>query len=617
MHKLPPQAKCALAVLLALLISACGDSAPVRDAGNPGGGPGPGTDARLACVADDWCAGAAKAIVTPTQQHIDGVEEARLYVGSKLQQFNLGGFGINPLQNFPSPFADFGTSLTQPAQQPVYQSERFQETEDTFLRLVALEQGETRVVFVTLDAIGAGNLIQAGLREAIVAASCELDWCVDADHILFGQTHTHAGADLQGLWGGVPLDWIETRLYAGAADAVREAIAHRGRVRVSVAKGETLEFNNYRRPRVDPSDDADPNIVLLRFENAANGRPLAQILQYAAHPTSINEDPRVPHADYIYGAMQRLERAGGVGLYYNGPIADASGSGGECRSAEPDAYERVRCRGEALAEYALALQARPLEPALSIRNVTAILPVTNPAFAAVAPLGAFNRYYNFSPSAVTDIPVLGDILGEAQTEVGQAPTTAETLVTRLSLGGAGGLEIATIPGEATNTFGQFIRSLAAQANADAAVMLFGLTQNSLGYILPEEEFRPVDASGDAGFLIPFTGYEEFVSLGPLTAPLLRMQAYIPLFDAPPEVYLPEYLRGCLAPGIASSECLIAEVALNLEYVQDSFASNCLEAGAPEAFCALLDPQTPLADACNSLGALPPQLCALLGDQGGA
>ncbi len=590
-------------------LTACGSSDPVS------GTDGPGVPVAGDCVAEAWCAGAAKVIVTPSQAHIDGISESRLYVGSKTQQFNLGGFGINPLQNVPDPFAQFSAQLTQPAQEPVHHSARHGDDEHTWLRLAVLAHGDTRLVLVTLDAIGAGNLIQEGLRTAIVDASCAADWCVAADHILFGQTHTHAGADLQGLWGGVPQDWIENTLYAGAAKAVQDAIASRSRARVSVGHGETLDFNNYRRPRVDPTHDADPNLALLRIESTRTRRPIAQVLQYAAHPTSVDEDPRVPHGDYIYGAMKRLEQSGGVGLYFNGPIADASGSGGACRFEDPNAYERVRCRGDALASFALNLPQRELVPDLKVSNRTATLPVTNPLFLVAAPLGAFNRYYDFTPTLLTDIPVLGDILGEVQTEIGQVPTVAQTLVTRVSLGGPGGVEIATIPGEATNTFGQFIRGLAAQANPDATVMLFGLTQNSFGYILPEEEFSYIDASGDTGFLIPFTGYEEFVSLGPLTAPLLRLQAYLPLFDGAPLDYVPVYLRSCVQGGLASSDCLIAELARDLEYVQDSLKNQCLDAGGPEAFCALLDPQTPLANLCLSLGLLPAEFCGLLGDGG--
>lgn len=590
-----------------LLLQGCGDSGlPGEGGGNRPGRPPPAK----ACIAEDWCAGAAKVVVTPTQADIDGIEEERVFAGKKLQQFNLGGFGINPIQNFPDPFAQFGSSLTQPAQEPVYRSRRDRDTENLFLRALVLEQGGERVVFITLDAIGAGNIIQEGLRAAVVEASCAVDWCIAADHIVFGQTHSHAGPDLQGLWGGVPQDWIANQLYAGATQAVQAAIAGRARAEASIATGETSDFNNYRRPRVDPTDDSDAHMALLSFSYAGSRYPIARMLQYAAHPTSINEDPRIPHADYIYGAAKRLERDGGVALYFNGPIADASGAGGDCAFADPNAYERVRCRGDAMAAFALQQPARKLMPALAVRNVTATLPVTNPLFMAVAPLGAFNRYYNFTPQAVTGIPVLGAILGTAQTELGQAPSTAETLVTRLSLGGAGGLEIATIPGEATNTFGEFIRALSQQANPGASTMLLGLTQNSFGYILPEDEFSPVDASGNTGLLIPFTGYEEFVSLGPLTAPLLRMQAYIPLFDAPPLEYLPAYLRGCTAP--ASGGCLISDIALDLEYVQTGLASACQNNGAPEAFCTLLNPQTPLAAQCLSLGQLPPALCGLFG-----
>jgi hypothetical protein len=590
-----------LAVLVAGL-SGCDRSSSVQGEG--------GADSGLACVAQEYCAGAAKVVVSPSQAQIDGIIESRLFIGSKAQQFNLGGYGINPIQNLPSPFADFSSSLTQPAQLPVHRSSRFDEDEHTWLRLMVLQQGETRVAFVTLDAIGAGNLIQQGLRDAVVEASCALDWCIEADNIVFGQTRSHAGADLQGLWGGVPEDWIENILYAGAAQATREAVSTRRLVNAEFGQGYSRDFNKYRRPQVNTAAETDDAASLLRFRDPRSGRSVAQLLQYAAHPTSIDEDPRIPHADYIYGAMRRLERSGGVALYFNGPIADASPAGGDCRFKEPDAYERVRCRGDALAAFSMAQPMRRLMPELSIRHRSVILPATNPLFAAAAPLGAFNRYYDFTPRLLTSIPVLGDILGTAITEVGQVPLTAETLVTRVSLGGAGGLEIATIPGEATNSFGQFIRGLAAQANPQAGVMLFGLTQNSFGYILPEEEFSYIDASGDAGFLVPFTGYEEFVSLGPLTAPLLRMQGYLPLFDAEPIEYLPSYLRACAAPG--SGDCLIAEIARDLEYIQTQFAQRCLEANAPAAFCELLDPQTPLAGLCGTLR-LPPDLCGLFGD----
>jgi hypothetical protein len=596
------------AAFLAALLSGCGDSSPF--AGGPGANPQSPVD--QTCDATDVCVAAAKRNVTPTQAHVDGVEEPRLGgIGTRTQKFNLGGFGINPTQNLPNPFNQLGEQLTQPVQERVYVNVEGEE-ENTFVRVMILQSPDEsgnlqRLAFVTLDATGAGNVIQEKVMSAVAAATCEVDACVEHDNVVFGQTHTHAGADLQGLWGGVPQDWIDNLLVVGAADAAREAAAALVPVTLTLAQTDTGEFNNYRRPRVEPFAEADTKLSLLRAERS-NGELVASILQYSAHPTSVDEDPRIAHADYILGAVEHLEDEGGIALYFNGPIADASGAGGDCADiAEPDAYQRVRCRGSAIAGAALdqVAEARTLAPTMAIRHETATLPVTNPAFAAAGPAGIFNRYYNFTPTALRNVPVLGDILDAAAVDFTQIAPTAETLVTRITIGGSKGLEIVTIPGEATNTFGQWIKSL---ADPEAAVMLFGLTHQSFGYIIPEDEFSYVDPSGEAGFTAPFTGYEEFVSMGPLSAPLLRLQAYQPLFDAP-NSKLPPYLQGCT--NLGDGTCIVAETVRRLDYIQRSYANTCLDAGAPENFCRLLDPQTPLYQPCIDAG-LPEQICSVFG-----
>lgn len=563
------------------------------------------------CDAAQFCAGAAKRAVAPSQMHIDGVAEPRFNALERTQKFNLGGFGINPTQNFPNPFGSVGEQLTQPAQEPVYLN-REAHPENTWLRVLVLqgpdESGQIRrVAFVVLDAIGAGNIIQERMTAVVNEASCAQGACIEPADVLFGQTHTHAGADLQGLWGGVPEDWIANTLLMAAREAVTAAVSGMKVAKLSIAQGSTGEFNNYRRPRVDPDATADETLSLLRIAPAAGGPLIASLMQYAAHPTSINEDPRIPHSDYILGAAETLEADGGVAIYYNGPIADASGSGGDCSAiAEPNAYDHVRCRGRDLANAARALPtSRELAPLLSTRHVQVALPVTNPLFAAAGSLGSFNRYYNFYPRAVRDIPGLGGVLDTSATEIALVAVTADTNVSRLTLGGSQGLEIVTIPGEATNTFGQTIRSLADPA---AQVMLFGLTHNSFGYIIPEEEFNYIDPSGDDGFTAPFTGYEEFVSMGPLTAPLLRTQAYGPLFDLDPASQ-PPYLAACSDP--LSEDCLINIVAQKVDYMQRAYAQQCLEAGAPEAFCTMLNPDTPLNGPCREAG-LPSGICDAFG-----
>src|SRR5262249_14854492 len=148
----------------------------------------------------------------------------------------------------------------------------------------------------------------------------------------------------------------------------------------------------------------------------------------------------------------------------------------------------------------------------------------------------------------------------------------------------------------------FIKGL---ADPHAAVMLLGLTHNSFGYIIPEDEFSYIDPSGNTGFLVPFTGYEEFVSLGPLTAPILRMEAYQPLFDAPAST-LPSYLSAC--ENLGNGHCLLAELVQHVDYIQRSYAQTCADAGMPDSFCALLNPETPLAGPCRDAG-LPEEICS--------
>src|SRR3546814_6448096 len=55
-------------LIIAFLLAACGNSQPVADAAAGHG----------VCTAETWCAGAAKAVITPSQEQIDGIPESRL-----------------------------------------------------------------------------------------------------------------------------------------------------------------------------------------------------------------------------------------------------------------------------------------------------------------------------------------------------------------------------------------------------------------------------------------------------------------------------------------------------------------------------------------------------------
>jgi len=541
--------------------------------------------------------GSAKVAAAPSNAQIAGEMES--YAGGMRKQFfHLGGYGFGPFKLLPgygpAPELRVGEAplpVSNPPAGARCLSPEISATNTTpvsctdviHVRVMVLLDPKTaeRVAFVTLDAIGAGNLIQDAVKAAVNRASCSMDQCIPTRNVLFGQTHTHAGADLQGLWGGVPESWRQQALVGGTEQATLLALQNSRPARLSMARGDADAFNNYRRPkfRREALHQADPTVTLLMAKaddaDSTSATLVGSLMQYAAHPTSIGNDDyrlpdgtvvRVPHPDYPLGVTEALEaRFGAAGLYFNGPIADASPAGATQGS---NSYERVKSRGHALAEKAfgyLAENTVVIDPVLTVAHREAVLPVSNPLFLSLGLLSQFNGYYQFSQIPKDEIPGLDQLppaalaqFEAAQNQLPQPAPTARTLVSRISLGSddAGDasknrLEIVTIPGEATNTYGQMIRRLAKESPLTDAkpkrhTMLLGLTQNSFGYIIPEEEFSYVDPSGGAGFVVPGTGYEEFVSLGPLTAPLLRAQAYAPLFGvAPPDpAFLPEALTDC-------------------------------------------------------------------------
>ncbi len=369
-----------------------------------------------------------------------------------------------------------------------------------------------------------------------------------------------------------------------------------------------MDRNHTRTIKATPDQTTDKAMTVLRA--TSGNRVIGTILQYAAHPVILGDDNRDVHSDFVLSALVKLEQGGGTALYYNGPIADTSPSGvgsANCSEVNTD-YCGARNYGRALANDALNILGSngvEVEPTLESRAANVVLPVTNPIFLVAGGARMFNGYYNFVETPVDSVPEVAMV----RNELPQVAPFATTTVSRVTLGNPAngkGLEIATIPGEGRNSLGQLIRLLARNANGGGPVttMLLGLTHNSFGYIIPEQEFGGTVAGLPDDLL-----YEEIVSLGPLTAPMLRLQGYFPLFDAPPAAYAPEYLTACQATP-DSNECMlqilqyrlgVSESPLDsvLETVSDglkTIAEGCHDMAGPlEPICVIPDTLAGLLD----------------------
>ena len=140
------------------------------------------------------------------EDRLAGLEQTRV-----TQRFHLGGFGFGPFEPAKTAAALFGTDpricdpsgidgscISNDAARRAYHCPNAAadcaagEQEHTWVRAfyVSLPDGDgpgEQVLFITIDAIGAGNLIQQGMAAAIAEVTG-----VPETNILIGQTHSHA-----------------------------------------------------------------------------------------------------------------------------------------------------------------------------------------------------------------------------------------------------------------------------------------------------------------------------------------------------------------------------------------------------------------------------------------
>ncbi len=204
-------------------------------------------------------------------------------------------------------------------------------------RAVVVSDGGSAFAVAALDLVGAsGPLLSAIRKDAAKRIG------VPAESILIACTHSHASPDLQGLWGGVP-DGYRKYIAQNAAQAIWLAYKQLAPARATAsttALGGGLVVNRRGWP------ETDETLTTMRL-TSPEGMGIATIVNYACHPTAIGSaDTRVSR-DWCGFATDAIEReAGGVAIYINGAIGDVnpSQSGGE---------DAARSLGEAVASAAL------------------------------------------------------------------------------------------------------------------------------------------------------------------------------------------------------------------------------------------------------------------------
>ena len=341
-----------------------------------------------------------------------------------------------------------------------------------------LTDGTRAVTFVAMDLIGFLYPYVDRLRARLRGAGGAVLPC---------STHDHAAPDTIGLWGrslfgkfpirsGVVPEYMQ-KLQSSLESVVRSAARDVQGVSVRAAQFEVPPdwFRNDRK-----GGGKDDFGEVLAFE-APDGRRLATLVCFAAHPETLWEHNTFVSADYPGALRRRLrELTRAEGLFFSGALGGMVTANVPLSmdvSGRKAAVERL---GAGLAERAVqALEAAPVVPVdrLEIRTMPLELPLQNWRFRVARRLGILEREF---------------VLDRVRTEMNLVRIGEE-------------VSVLTAPGECTPEVGrELVECLPGRHR-----FLFCLGCDEIGYILTPEQFAN-----------PEYRYEQSMSLGPATAPAL-------------------------------------------------------------------------------------------------
>lgn len=177
------------------------------------------------------------------------------------------------------------------------------------------------------------------------------------EHSFIAGSHTHHGPVLEltdepGKGKG-RFD-AALRYYSQMEDAIVEAIIEADRklapARMAAGSIQLQGFNRNRHTKLEPKP-SDRDLAVLRFDDAG-GKPIAVLINFAAHPTMIPASTLRFSADYVGALKATVEKATGApAVFVNGAAGDQSVNFARRGQEEKD-YELF---GRALGEEAVRL----------------------------------------------------------------------------------------------------------------------------------------------------------------------------------------------------------------------------------------------------------------------
>jgi hypothetical protein len=376
-------------------------------------------------------------------------------------------------------------TITPSLERPVYlagfgQNRRAESVhDDLYVRALALEGSHVSLVWAALDLIGLG-------RQHCQEIERRVNERAPGSRLLLACTHTHHGPDTIGLWGPDQTTPGVDRGYLARLkdDVTATAAAALAQLQPAHLRAASVQVAGLARNARDP-DILDEELTCLQFYRPETGAALATWLIYPCHPEVLwGENPHIT-SDYIDALRRAVEAETAAPC-----LAMVGAIGGMMTpDVEEHSFAESEQMGQALAQAALgalsSAQAVPIGQ-LEHRCHEYNVPMANPLFQMAITAGLLPDLLNDDGSVITEANLV---------KIG--PTW-----------------LFGVPGELLPKLGLACKEEMRLAGADVAAVV-GLTNDELGYILPQEAHFYPDDPFDPG-----EHYEETMSIGPEAGPRL-------------------------------------------------------------------------------------------------
>ncbi len=221
-----------------------------------------------------------------------------------------------------------------------------------FARALVIASGTHKVGIVSVDLCFLPASIKAEVLKRTQSGGCDLT----AENLLLSATHTHTAPDPLAMHSENRFEFkgwtrLNPTLLAFTADKIAQAILSADKQRTPAKFGSRAQKteNLNRNRRGDPTVDRDMTVLRV---TTPNGAPIAEICNFAAHPTLYDDVMMEISPDWCGVMTAEVERTfGGVCLFLNGAEGDCTTQGAEGETPKA----RIQSYGSKVAEVAVRL----------------------------------------------------------------------------------------------------------------------------------------------------------------------------------------------------------------------------------------------------------------------